>query len=63
MPAQPKLLNYANAQFLVIGEGQDDLAKAGAPEDSNKKEEDTPVEEMEKLEHEDEIRVKHLNGQ
>ena len=63
MPLQPKLLDYVNTQFLIIGQAGRGLDKATEPQpgdDENTK--DTPLEEMEKLEHEDELRVKHLNG-
>lgn len=63
MPAQPKHLDYANAQFLLIGESLDDshaLEATSKDQKSDKKE--TPQEEIEKLEHEDELRVEHLKG-
>lgn len=64
MPLQPKHLDYAHAQFILIGEGSDDLAKATAPQPTDeKRDKDTPLEELEKLEHEDEIRVEHLKGE
>jgi len=63
MPLQPKLLDYENTQFIVIGEGIGELDKATEQQaDDEKHEKDTPLEEMEKLEHEDELRVKHLKG-
>ena len=62
MPMQPKHLDYANAQFLLIGEsGGLDKAVEVQPRDE-KENKETPLEEMEKLEHEDEIRVSHLKG-
>ena len=64
MPLQPKHLDYENAQFIVIGEGSGELDKATEPQEKDEKhDKDTPLEEMEKLEHEDEIRVKHLKGE
>lgn len=64
MPLQPKHLDYENAQFIVIGEGSGELDKATEPQQKDEKhDKDTPLEEMEKLEHEDEIRVKHLKGE
>lgn len=62
-PTQPKHLEFANAQILMIGEshGIDNATKI-QPEDE-KKDKDTPLEEIEKLEGEDEIRVRHLNGE
>ena len=66
MPLQPKLLDYENTQTLLIGSGADDLSKATAQQsssnDADKPEKDTPLEEMEKLEAEDEARVEHLKG-
>ena len=63
MPVAPKHLDYANAQFLLIGEGQDNVDKALEPSNKDEKHgKDKPEEEMEKLEHEDELRVDHLHG-
>ena len=63
MPLQPKLLDYENTQFIVISEGIGQLDKATEQQaEDGKHEKDTPLEEMEKLEHEDELRVKHLAG-
>lgn len=64
MPLQPKHLNFANAQFLLIGESGGQLGKAveEQPDDQENEKKESPEEEMEKLEHEDEIRVKHLKG-
>lgn len=63
MPTQPKHLDYANSQFLLIGEEQGGVEKATKPQPRDEKEgKDKPLEEMEKLEGEDEIRVKHLKG-
>ena len=62
MPLQPKHLDYVNTQFLVIGESQG-LDKATQPQSQDEKEgKQNPLEEMEQLEGEDEIRVKHLKG-
>ena len=60
MPSQPKHLDYANAQFLIIGESSG-LEKATEAQPGDEKK-DTPLQEMEKLEDEDQIRVKHLRG-
>ncbi|KAL6721231.1 hypothetical protein ACLMJK_000333 [Lecanora helva] len=64
MPLEPKLLDYENTQFLIIGHKEGALEKAAKPQDGEeqKPEKETPLEEMEKLEHEDEIRVEHLKG-
>ncbi|MCJ1390859.1 hypothetical protein MMC18_003720 [Xylographa bjoerkii] len=64
MPLQPKFLDYKNCQILLIGSGTESLSKAtDQPSGDAKANEDTPLEEMEKLEHEDEIRVEHLKGE
>ena len=65
MPLQPKLLNYENTQFLLIGHNDDALEKAAKPQigEEEKPEKETPLEEMETLEHEDEIRVEHLKSE
>ncbi|KAK4549003.1 hypothetical protein LTR36_008776 [Oleoguttula mirabilis] len=62
LPTTPEHLNYANAQFILIGEssGLDVLNGAQDGEKDDKKE--TPQEEIEKLEQEDEIRVEHMQG-
>jgi hypothetical protein len=63
MPLQPKHLDYMNTQFLVIGEGEGSVDKATQPQSQDEKEgKEKPLEEMEKLEGEDEIRVKHLKS-
>lgn len=65
MPLQPKLLNHENTQFLLIGHKDDALEKAAKAQDGEEEmpEKETPLEEMENLEHEDEIRVEHLKGE
>ena len=62
MPLQPKMLNYENTQFLLIGHGEDALEKAAKPQDGEdeKSDKETPLEEIEKLEGEDEGRIKGL---
>ncbi|KAI1609005.1 hypothetical protein EDD37DRAFT_639136 [Exophiala viscosa] len=59
-PLEPKLLDYDNAQFLLIGESAD-KALEQRPKDEREGNA-PPQEEMEKLEDEDEIRIKHLKG-
>ncbi|KAL9127991.1 MAG: hypothetical protein Q9217_003252 [Psora testacea] len=63
MPLLPKLLNYQNTQFLLIGHKEDALEKAAQPQDGEdpNEEKETPLEEIEKLEGEDEGRVKGLD--
>ncbi|KAL9587644.1 MAG: hypothetical protein Q9212_000098 [Teloschistes hypoglaucus] len=63
MPLNPKLLDYENTQFLIIGHKDDALEKATVPQAEDvKQDKEEPKEEMEKLEHEDELRVEHLKG-
>ncbi|KAF2807864.1 tetrapyrrole biosynthesis, uroporphyrinogen III synthase [Mytilinidion resinicola] len=62
---KPNYLDYPNAQILLIGEANNnDLGTAVEPTSKDQKNDDkeTPLEEMEKLEHEDELRVQHLHG-
>lgn len=64
MPVQhSKYLNYENSQLLLIGEDPQSFEDAlEATEKDKKHDKETPLEEIEKLEHEDEIRVEHLKG-
>jgi hypothetical protein len=65
MPLQPKLLDYEGTQFLLIGESsgiEKAMEKATHGDEKKDAETETPLEEMEKLEGEDERRVKHLRG-
>lgn len=63
MPAEPKHLNYPNAQVLLIGEDFDSSSNLEpAPKDEKNGEKETPQEELEKLEGEDEHRVERLKG-
>lgn len=63
MPLQPKVLDYVNAQILLIGNAEDGLGKATIPQPEDEKhDKDAPIEEIEKLEHEDELRIEHLKG-
>lgn len=56
-------LNYANAQFLLIGEGEDRFSKALEPTDKDRQEgKETAEEELEKLEDEDQIHVEQMDG-
>jgi hypothetical protein len=57
---KPKYLDYANAQILLIGENTEHAVEATQKDKKHGKE--APKEELEALEHEDELRVKHLNG-
>lgn len=62
MPSHPKHLDYPNAQFLIIGESSGLDKATEALDRDTRHDKETPLEEMEKLEGEDEIRVKHLKG-
>ena len=63
MPLQPKLLDYENTQFLLIGHGSDSLEKAAKGDnEAQNSQEETPLAEIEKLEEEDEHRVQGLDG-
>jgi hypothetical protein len=57
---KPKYLDHEYCQILLIGEH---LEKGVEPTTKDKKhDKETPQEELEKLEHEDELRVEHLHG-
>ncbi|KAF2173432.1 hypothetical protein M409DRAFT_61843 [Zasmidium cellare ATCC 36951] len=63
MPIEPKHLDYANAQMLLIGESFDSGSALEAnPNDEKKEEKEVPQEELEKLEEEDEHRIENLKG-
>jgi hypothetical protein len=57
---KPKYLDYEYCQILLIGEKID--AGVQPTQKDQKHDKETPMEEIEKLEHEDELRVKHLHG-
>lgn len=62
MPLQPKHIDYTNAQLLIIGESHRLDQATEALDRDQKHGKETPLEEMEKLEDEDQIRVQHLKG-
>lgn len=63
VPLEPELIDYPNAQFLMIGSAQDDLGRAASAEpDGKKPEQEQPGEELEKMETENEHRVDALKG-
>ncbi|KAF2157860.1 hypothetical protein K461DRAFT_290132 [Myriangium duriaei CBS 260.36] len=63
MPVEPKHLDYANAQMLLIGEDfESGHALEATKKDQQDEQKETPEEEIEKLENEDQIRIKHLKG-
>ncbi|KAI7503284.1 hypothetical protein KC367_g1740 [Hortaea werneckii] len=62
LPTKPQHLDYANACTLLIGESSALDALEAKPQDAQDENKETPVEEIEKLEHEDEIRIEHMKG-
>ncbi|KAI8939011.1 hypothetical protein NX059_004854 [Plenodomus lindquistii] len=57
---KPKYLDYEYCQILLIGEEVDSAVEPTKKDQKHDKE--TPQEELEKLEHEDELRIQHLHG-
>lgn len=57
---KPNYLDYPNTQILLIGEHTDKAVEAIRKDQKYDKE--PPKEELEQLEHEDELRVEQLNG-
>lgn len=57
---KPKYLDYEYCQILLIGETVDSAVEPTKKDQKHNKE--TPQEELEKLEHEDELRIQHLHG-
>lgn len=63
VPLEPEFINYPNAQFLMIGEAQDELGKAAVAEVGGKEpHQQEPGEELEKFESENEERIETLKG-
>ncbi|KAL4901398.1 hypothetical protein BDW74DRAFT_170297 [Aspergillus multicolor] len=63
IPAEPELLDYPNAQFLMIGSAVGDLGKAATADEGDKRpEEEQPEEELTKMEDENEERIESLGG-
>lgn len=62
VPLEPEFIEYPNAQFLMIGEAQDNLGKAATAEGGKQPHEEEPGQELEKLEEENEHRVEALEG-
>jgi len=62
MALEPEMLDYEDAQLLLIGEGMGNMDKAmeELSKDQSDDNKEAPIEEMEKLEDEDSIRVEHL---
>jgi uroporphyrinogen-III synthase len=57
---KPKYIDHEYCQILLIGEQLDSGVEPTTKDKKHDKE--TPQEELEKLEHEDELRVEHLHG-
>lgn len=57
---KPKYIDYEYCQILLIGEKVDKAVQPTKKDQKHDKE--TPMEELEKLEHEDGLRVQHLHG-
>ncbi|KAL4870765.1 hypothetical protein BDV12DRAFT_194968 [Aspergillus spectabilis] len=63
IPTEPALLDYPNAQFLMVGSAVGDFGKAATAESGDKRpEEQQPVEELIKMEDENEARIEALGG-
>lgn len=64
MPVRPEHMDYAGCQVLMIGVGDVDGSAALTATEAEKgdEEKETPGEELEKLEEEDEVRVRGLKG-
>ncbi|BCS22279.1 uncharacterized protein APUU_30504S [Aspergillus puulaauensis] len=63
IPTEPELLDYPNAQFLIIGSSTGNLGKAATAEPGDKRpEEEEPGEEIIKMEDENEDRIEALGG-
>ncbi len=62
LPTRPEHLNYANAQFILIGESSG-LEKAVEPQEEDQKDgKEEPQEVLDHLEEEDLKRMRHLPG-
>ena len=61
MPLRPELLDYDSTQSLLVGSDIEKIKQRSEQGDGTNGVE-TPLEEMEKLEAEDEYRVEHLKG-
>lgn len=60
-PLEPKHLDFVNTQFLIIGESYESAIEQRSKDE--REDSVPPEEEIEKLEGEDEIRIKHLKGE
>ncbi|KAK2759827.1 hypothetical protein FQN54_002561 [Arachnomyces sp. PD_36] len=63
VPLEPKFIEYPNAQILIIGERQGEFGSAVEPaKEDEKTDKEAPKEEIEQLEHENEVRADQLGG-
>ncbi|KAL3482441.1 hypothetical protein BJX99DRAFT_2414 [Aspergillus californicus] len=63
IPTEPDLLDFPNAQFLMVGSATGELGKAATAEPGDKRpEEEQPEEELVKMEGENEDRIETLGG-
>lgn len=63
IPLEVPFLDHPNTQVLLIGEGRGGIGKAAGQEQDNEQAgEENPIGEMERLEDEDEERIKGLKG-
>ncbi|KAJ5668149.1 uncharacterized protein N7477_006719 [Penicillium maclennaniae] len=62
IPLEPELIEYSNAQFLMIGEAQGSLGKATTAEGNKEAHEHEPGQELKSMEQENEHRVEALQG-
>lgn len=62
IPLEPEFIDYANAQFILIGSSGDFEHGTMPQKDDERAEKDTPAEEMENLAEENGIRIEHLKG-
>ena len=62
IPTEPELINYSNAQILMIGVAHDHLGKAGEAHTDDKGTKIDPAMELDQLEGENEERAKSLSG-
>jgi chemotaxis protein histidine kinase CheA len=63
IPTEPELLEFPNAQFLMVGSATGDFGKAATAESGDKRpEEEQPEEELVKMEDENESRIEALGG-
>lgn len=62
IPTEPELIDYSNAQILMIGQTHEHLGKAGEAHMNDKDMKVSPGEELDRLEAENEERARSLSG-